>query len=303
MRDKPATTHTTTLSPPAYAELHCLSNYSFLRGASHPEELVERAWTLGYKGLAITDECSLAGAVRAHEGLKQVISDFNLSPESIDFKLIYGSEFSLDCGLKLVFLACNRAGYGNLSALITLGRRRAGKGHYQLNRGDFDSLPPAAVMPDCLALWLPHAEATTTDARWFAERFANRGWLAVELHSGADDIARLARLRTLAASAALPMVATGDVHMHRRGRRALQDTLTALRQKTSVFDAGHRLHPNGERHLRHPLRLARLYPPELLAETQRRSNSAGFRSTNCATNIRRRSCRRAKRRQLPAPRG
>ena len=269
MRDKPATARTASLPLPAYAELHCVSNYSFLRGASHPEELVERAWTLGYKGLAITDECSLAGAVRAHEGLKQVIYNFKLSPETIDFKLIYGAEFKLDCGLKLVFLACNRAGYGNLSALITLGRRRAGKGHYQLNRGDFESLPPAAVMPDCLALWVPHAEATADDARWFAERFTTRGWLAVELHSGADDIARLARLRALAAAADLPMVASGDVHMHRRGRRALQDTLTALRHKRSVFGAGHRLHPNGERHLRHPLRLARLYPRELLAETLR----------------------------------
>jgi error-prone DNA polymerase len=254
---------------PAYAELHCISNYSFLRGASHPEELVAQAWQLGYTGLAITDECSLAGAVRAHEGLKDVLNHFNLTIEQTDFKLIYGSEFTLKCGFKLVLLACNRAGYGNLSALITLGRRRAPKGEYQLNRGDLEGLAPAAVMPDCLALWIPHETATEADARWFAERFAGRGWLAVELHSGPDDAGKLARLRALAENAGLPLVATGDVHMHRRGRRPLQDTLTALRHRVSVFEAGHRLFPNAERHLRQPLRLARLYPPELLTETTR----------------------------------
>ncbi|QID17973.1 error-prone DNA polymerase [Nitrogeniibacter mangrovi] len=253
--------------PSRYAELHCLSNYSFLRGASHPEELVAQAIRLGYAGLAITDECSLAGAVRAHEGLKEATNNINLTPKQIDFKLIYGSEFTLKCGFKLVLLACNRAGYGNLSALITLGRRRAPKGEYQLSRGDLEGLAPAAVMPDCLALWIAHDSATDADARWFAERFRGRGWLAVELHSGPDDGGRLARLTSLADAAGLPMVATGDVHMHRRGRRPLQDILTALRHRVSVFEAGQRLFPNAERHLRHPLRLARLYPPELLTET------------------------------------
>ncbi len=261
---------------PAYAELHCISNYSFLRGASHPEELVAQAWQLGYAALAITDECSLAGAVRAHEGLKDVLNNFKLTSEQTDFKLIYGAEFVLNCGLKLVFLACNRAGYGNLSALITLGRRRAPKGEYRLNRGDLEGLAPAAVMPDCLALWVPHESTTEADAQWFAERFAGRGWLAVELHSGPDDAGQLARLKALADSANLPMVATGDVHMHRRGRRPLQDTLTALRHRNTVFEAGHRLFPNAERHLRHPLRLARLYPPALLAETRRIASRCHF---------------------------
>ena len=259
---------------PAYAELHCVSNYSFLRGASHPEELVERAWQLGYRALAITDECSLAGAVRAHEGLKLAAEKFGADPAG--FKLIYGAEFTLACGLKLVVLACNRAGYGNLSALITLGRRRADKGEYHLTRGDIDALAPAAALPDCLAIWLPHEAATEADARWFAERFAGRGWVGVELHSGPDDAARLARLRALADAAALPLVAAGDVHMHRRHRRPLQDTLTALRHKATVFDAGRRLFPNAERHLRHPLRLARLYPPELLAETTRIADRCQF---------------------------
>ena len=259
---------------PAYAELHCLSNYSFLRGASHPEELVARAWQLGYRALAITDECSLAGAVRAHEGLKQLRAEHGA--EVGGFSLIYGAEFTLACGFKLVLLACNRAGYGNLSALITLGRRRAGKGRYHLTRGDIDALAPAMAVPDCLALWLPHETASADDAHWFARRFGERGWLAVELHSGPDDAARLAGLRRLAAMAELPMVAAGDVHMHRRNRRPLQDTVTALRHQCTVFEAGRRLFPNAERHLRHPLRLARLYPSTLLAETVRIAERCRF---------------------------
>ena len=102
---------------PAYAELHCRSNFTFLTGASHPEELVERAHALGYQSLAITDECSLAGVVRAHVEAKK-----------LGLHLILGTDVTLDCGMRLVLLATNRNGYGNLSELITLGRRRAEKG-------------------------------------------------------------------------------------------------------------------------------------------------------------------------------
>lgn len=101
---------------PNYAELHCLSNFSFLRGASKPSELIERAKALGYSALALTDECSFAGVVRAYKAAK-----------AANFKLIIGSEFVFDDGLKLVLLAQNRAGYGNLAALITLARRRSEK--------------------------------------------------------------------------------------------------------------------------------------------------------------------------------
>jgi error-prone DNA polymerase len=101
---------------PDYAELHCLSNFSFLRGASHPEELVFRAGALGYRALAITDECSLAGVVRAHAEAKRV-----------GLPLIIGSEFRLSCGMKLVLLATDCASYGQLSTLITLARRNADK--------------------------------------------------------------------------------------------------------------------------------------------------------------------------------
>ncbi|MER2514930.1 MAG: error-prone DNA polymerase [Candidatus Accumulibacter phosphatis] len=249
---------------PPYAELHCCSNFSFLRGASHPEELVEQAQELGYSALAITDEASLAGVVRAHR-----------AASARGLQLIIGAEFRL-CSepgkdLRLVLLAQNRAGYGNLSALTTLARRRSLKGQYRLYRGDLESpgdfAGSSGALPDCLALWIPDAGAGVDEGRWLAARFPARSWLAVELHAGPDDATRLAMLLELATASGLPAVAAGDVHMHQRARRPLQDTLTAIRLKSTLFAAGRALFANGERHLRSRLRLARLYPPELLTET------------------------------------
>jgi len=250
-------------SLPDYAELHCLSNFSFLRGASHAGELVEQAVALGYAALAITDECSFAGIVRAHQAAKEA-----------GIKLLVGTEIVLSDGMKLVLLAQNRAGYGNLSALATLGRRQAKKGSYRLSRGDL-----ARGVPDCLALLVSPAmspSAAETDARWLAERFPGRAWLLFERLLDADDAGRLEALRALSAASGLPLAAAGDVHMHARSRRPLQDALTALRLKTSVDRAGHALFANGERHLRSRLRLARLYPPELLSETLRIAGLCSF---------------------------
>src|SRR5262247_1179159 len=103
---------------PRYAELHCLTNFSFLRGASHPEELVARAAALGYAALALTDECSLAGAVRAH-----------MAAKGLGLKLLVGTEIEVERS-KFVFLATDRRAYGAICALITTGRRRAKKGNY-----------------------------------------------------------------------------------------------------------------------------------------------------------------------------
>jgi error-prone DNA polymerase len=234
-----------------YAELHCLTNFSFLRGASHPEELVERAHELGYAALAITDECSLAGVVRAHVEAKKW-----------SLKLLVGSEFRLDDGLRFVLLAANRASYGHLSALITRGRRNAEKGSYKLTRGDL-----ADGVPGCLALWLPDRGPDIDALRWLATRFPNALWIAVERLLAADDAARCERLAEIGASLGLPLVAAGDVHMHCRDRRALQDTLTAIRLKMPVAEVGHALFANGERYLRLLTTLERLYPPEWRAET------------------------------------
>jgi error-prone DNA polymerase len=248
-----------SLPLPQYAELHCLTNFSFLRGASHPEELVGRAQALGYAALAVTDECSLAGVVRAHVAAK-----------AAGLKLLIGTEFRLADGAKLVLLATNRSGYGNLSELITRGRRSAAKGSYRLTRADLDT-----GIDDCLALLLPQSEDLEC-APWLAQAFPHRAWIAAELHCGPDDRAQLARLRRLSEAAGLPLVAAGDAHMHVRSRRSLQDVLTAVRLGAPVAGCGQALFPNGERHLRSRVRLAQLYPHELLAETLRIADRCRF---------------------------
>jgi len=245
---------------PDYAELHCLSNFTFLRGASHPEELVERAHALGYAALALTDECSLAGVVRAHVAAK-----------AAGLKLLIGTEVRLVDGPKLVLLATNRAGYGNLAELVTTGRRSARKGAYRLTRADLDE-----GLPDCLALLVPPSPLSLPEAEWLAARFPGRAWIAAELLCGPDDRAELEHLRALARRTGLPLVAAGDVHLHVRSRRRLQDVLTAVRLGQPVAACGRALHPNGERHLRLRVRLAQLYPPELLAETLRVAAACAF---------------------------
>ena len=248
----------------AYAELHCLSNFSFQRGASSALELFERARLHGYQALAVTDECTLAGIVRAWQAALKV-----------DLPLIVGSEMQIEQGPRIVLLVEDLQGYQCLCRLITAARRRSKKGEYRLLPEDFDQ-----PLTGLIALWLPDAglqrEGLLAQGRWLAARFAQSLWLAVELHCGPDDRQRLKDLLELAASLKLRAVASGDVHMHARGRRALQDTMTAIRHHTTVAEAGHRLFPNGERHLRAPDALATLYPSELLEETLRIASRCQF---------------------------
>jgi error-prone DNA polymerase len=234
-----------------YAELHCLSNFSFQRGASSALELCRRAKQQGYRALAITDECTLAGIVRAWQAARE-----------LELQLIIGSEIQVEDGPKLVLLVENIEGYQALCRLITRARRRSEKGRYRIVREDFDE-----PLPGLLALWVPDGEAPEAQGRWLQQVFNKRLWLAVQLHCGQDDRRRLADLLALAGRLGLPAVATGDVHMHVRGRRALQDTMTAIRHHVTVAEAGQRLHPNGERHLRSLEALADLYPRALLDET------------------------------------
>ena len=234
-----------------YAELHCLSNFSFQRGASSAQELFERAKAQGYQALAITDECTLAGIVRAWQASRV-----------LGLPLIIGSEVRVEDGPKLVLLVENLDGYQALCRLITHARRRSEKGHYRVLREDFDE-----PMPGLLALWLPDRVDSQAHGAWLQQRFAGRLWLAVELHCGQDDARRLAELLALAADLQIPAVACGDVHMHARGRRALQDTMTAIRLHVPVAAAGQRLHPNGERHLRSLETLRALYPAALLEQS------------------------------------
>ena len=239
---------------PPYAELHCLSAFSFQRGASIALELFERAAQLKYTALAITDEASLAGIVRALEASRKT-----------GLRLIVGSEVQLADGPKLVLLVETAQGYTRLCQLLTLARRRAKKGTYRLLRDDFAD----ASNDGLLTLWIPPASIETADGAWIKCAFPERAWLAVELHRGPDDASRLAQLRAIGTQLDMPLVASGDVHMHVRGRRALQDTLTAIRHRTTVDEAGFKLFPNGGRHLRTRRALAAIYPADLLEESIR----------------------------------
>jgi len=239
-----------------YVELHTLSNFSFLRGASHPDELVAQAKHLNYRGLALTDECSLAGVVRAHIAAKQH-----------GLPLIIGTELNCSDGLKLVVLAIDRASYGAMSRLISRARRASPKGSYALARIDLEN-----ALPGCVIIWLPRSDTPSAqrqeaDGRWLRERFAGRLWLGVELLTGGFDLRHLQLLDALGEALEVPRVAAGDVHMHRRSRRALQDVLTAIRLGLPLQDLGYALFPNGERCLRPLQRLRELYPAPLLAQT------------------------------------
>ncbi|MDD2064284.1 error-prone DNA polymerase [Pseudomonas sp. 25571] len=234
-----------------YAELHCLSNFSFQRGASSADELFRRAREQGYQALAITDECTLAGIVRAWQAAKEH-----------QLQLIVGSEIRLQDGPRLVLLAENLAGYQSLCALITRARRRAEKGAYQVFGDDL-----RAHNQGLLALWIADDPDDPAPGHWLHTLFAERLWLAVHLHRGSDDEVRLGKLRELAGKVGVRAVACGDVHMHVRGRRALQDCMTAIRQHCQVAEAGRHLFANGERHLRNAQQLQELYPADLLAET------------------------------------
>ncbi|TMH09527.1 MAG: DNA polymerase III subunit alpha, partial [Betaproteobacteria bacterium] len=259
-----------SLSLPSYAELHCRSNFSFLCGASHPEELVERAVDLGYSALAITDECSLAGVVRAH-----------LEAKELGLHLIIGSEIRLTLPhsdaphARLVLLAQTRRGYGNLSQWITVARRRSPKGEYLAHPGDVEgkvpNAPTLAGLPDCLALLVPHPgqpfEEVFAHAMWLKTWFQDRAGIAIELRHCAGDDELLACVQRVAQFSGLPIVAAGDVLMHVRSRKALQDTLTATRLNTPVAQCGFQLEPNAEAHLRSRGRLSALYESEWLQNT------------------------------------
>jgi error-prone DNA polymerase len=252
-----------------YAELHALSNFSFLRGASHPEELVDTAASLGYRALALTDECSVSGIVRAHN-----------AATSHELKLITGAEFTLTDGLRMVVHALSRRGYAGLSRLITVARRSADKGDYRLSPADVQRVADehgGTALTDCTVLWLPgNRFLLPGDAAWLPELFRGRLWIAAEIFPDGAHRVRLQALQRLSRQIGVPLVAAGDVHMHTRARRALQDTLTAIRLRTPVREAGYALFPNGERHLRRRAVLTRLYPPALLRETLAIAERATF---------------------------
>ncbi len=219
-----------------YAELHAKTNFSFLEGASHPDELVARAAELGYAALAVTDRNTLAGVVRAHVAAKQA-----------GLKLLVGAEITPEDAPAVVLLAMDREGYGRLARLITRGRLRAEKGACRLAFADVAELsaglvalvvPPRQGMPDVEPL------------RAYREVFGRDCYLLAELHRGPADRTRLERLKALAQQARVPLVAAGDVHYHTPERQALADVLVAIRLGCTVAEATEHLFPNAQRHVR-----------------------------------------------------
>ena len=246
---------------PAYAELHALSNFSFQRGASHAEELVERAAALGYSALAITDECSVAGVVRAHGEAKKH-----------GLKLLPGAEFLVQCThpFRLVVLPHNAEGWGNLCELITQAKAAGDvleKGSYLVTPDTDLSILKHCEVIFCLPQGAMNTEAACTHIYWLKDILGINLWIAVELLQSIDDALRLQQLQALSQQTGVPLVASGAVLMHVRSRKPLHDVLTAVGLGQTVHDCGFALSPNAEAHLRPRMRLASLYPPQLLAAT------------------------------------
>jgi error-prone DNA polymerase len=263
---------------PDYAELQCSSYFSFLKGASAPEQLVERAYQLGYTAVAVADECSLAGVVRAH-----------LAAKELDLHLVIGSQMMVtpeDCSapFALLILAMNRNGYGNLSELITVGRMRSEKGTYLIRPRDIATpvgdLVHLRGLPDCQFVLLPRYcadyEELERQAAWLVQCAPGRARIALTLHHRNKDTKHRLLVQGISDEFSLPIVATGDVMMHLRSYKPLHDTVTAIRHGIPVAQCGYRLPPNAEQHLRSRLRLGNLYPREALNESVRLAQLCTF---------------------------
>ncbi|WP_010090624.1 error-prone DNA polymerase [Burkholderia ubonensis] len=261
---------------PDYVELFCRSNFSFLHGASHAEELVERAVELGYRGIAITDECSLAGAPRMHvaakaKGLPLIVGAyFEVTPDDVSPGHDPGPG-----AFGLVLLAQNREGYGNLSELISWRRMASPKGTYRLTARML-SRPPEEFahlrgMPDCFAILVPaypvRADVLDAQVAWFRATFGERARLGLVQLQRALDGAQREEIRMAGARREVRVVALGDVTMHRRSCKRLQDTMTAIRLGMPVSECGYALAPNAEQHLRWRRQIAQLFSPDEIAQT------------------------------------
>ncbi|MEZ6102232.1 MAG: error-prone DNA polymerase [Pirellulaceae bacterium] len=268
-----------------YYELHCKTNFSFLEGASHADELFSRAAELGYAGVAITDRNSLSGIVRAHVAAKET-----------NVPLIVGAEITPDDALDVLLWVTNRAGYAHLSRLITVGRRRAAKGECRLHlqdiadhgdgllvgvipapkceaplpSGAFAKTHPGQTHPGQTSMFRdPQQLATSQQLLPYREIFGDRAYVLAELHHGPDDHERLEQLSRIARQADLPLVAASDVHYHVAARLVLHDVLSATRWGTTVDQIGRWRFANAQRHMRDLASLRALYrsQPEVWERT------------------------------------
>lgn len=250
-----------------YAELQVTSNFTFMQGASHPEELVERAADLGYTHIAITDRNSVAGIVRAHQTAKQ---------RNIGF--IPACRLDLLDGPSLLAYPTDIAAWGRLCALLSKGNMRTEKGQCHLYKQDvyehkqgikFIVIPPATLNQQ-----FDFDDVFKEDLEEYRQNFGSQLYIAASRSYTGDDAKRFYRL----ANTGIPMIATNDVHYHEPDRRELQDVQTCVREKCTIQNAGFKLHVNAERYLKPVFELERLYSkyPEALMHTQEIAVACNF---------------------------
>ncbi len=262
---------------PRYAELYCQSNFSFQHGASHPQELVRRAYNLGYDALAITDECSVAGVVRALSGwdeyrnyITRLDDNHPQQRRGRAFSLLYGSVFDFGQDGRLVAIARDLRGWGGLCQFISHARNDDGiaKGDYRVG---WEVSDLSLLEEGCEVIYVPHRRTSESDIHtrldWLRMRFGAALWLGLEQRQQPDDDLWLSQLEQAGARCHVPLVATGGVLMDRRSRKPLHDVITAVRLGRPVAQCGFELQANAERHLRSRLQLARVFPPDLLDAT------------------------------------
>ena len=238
-----------------YAELQVTTNYSFLRGASHPEELIAQAKLFGLPAIGITDRSSLAGIVRCHQ-----------RAEEAGLRMVVGCRLDLTDGTSLLVYPQDRPGYSRLCRLLSLGKGRAGKGACELAWQD------VSAHGEGLLVVLLHDQADDTlraSLTRLRADFGDRAYLALTLHHRPGDAVRLHRLSEAAAAARIATVATGDVLYHAPQRRVLQDVLTCIRERCTIDDAGFRRERSVDRCLHPPEEMARLFArhPDAVART------------------------------------
>lgn len=246
-----------------YAELVCHTNFSFLKGASHPEELVQRAAEYGYSAIAITDECSVAGIVRAYAHIKK----FNLS-----IKLIIGSHFIYDGDVELVVICTNRQAYAELCRVITNSRKYCEKGKYKLTRWDLASIK------HCLVIWLPTENEYTNESQidFLIQLYKKRLYIGISRLLKSGEYQKLHSSRELSEKYQIPCVAIGSVLLHDKSRLPLQHTLTAIKHNCSVDQLGALAISNSEATIRPVTTLKKLFKKEELLLTNEIADKCTF---------------------------
>jgi error-prone DNA polymerase len=250
-----------------YAELQVTSNFSFLRGGSHPHELAEQAAALGYSAIAVTDRNSFAGIVRAH-----------MAAKAVGIQFIPACRLDIMDGTSLLAYPTDIEAYGRLSALLTLGNRRIEKGKCELYKKDVydyaEGILFVSVAPEKLNSRFEFSADFLSDLKEYRHHFGKALYVAASFNYQGQDAKRLFRL----AETGVPLVATGDVHYHQPARRELQDVLTCIREKCTIHTAGYHLHPNAERHLKELPEIERLFRkyPQAITNTQAIAEACTF---------------------------